>query len=40
LRALDIAKNGTGSDVTPRSFALARSWRACAETFLAAITAP
>jgi glycosyltransferase involved in cell wall biosynthesis len=40
LRALDIAQNGTGSDMTPRSFALARSWRSCAETFLAAITTP
>jgi glycosyltransferase involved in cell wall biosynthesis len=34
LKALAIGKNG-GANLTPRSFALQHSWRACAQQFLA-----
>jgi glycosyltransferase involved in cell wall biosynthesis len=34
MRALAIGKNSTGANLTPRSFALQHSWRACTQQFL------
>ena len=39
MDALEIGRNKQGANVTPRSFALGHSWRACTQQFLANVAA-